>query len=531
MENPVEKSLEKLVIREGSAVIESEGHVFYNPVQEFNRDLSILVLSSFSQLLWEENVARKGDSREFPREAGIKCEGGLRILEALAATGLRSIRYALEVPGIQEILANDLSRKAVQDIRVNVERNGVTDLVVPNEADALMLMYTSMRPGMRFSAIDLDPYGCPTRFLDAAVQSIVDGGLLLVTATDMAVLAGNSPESCFVKYGSISLKSKACHEIAIRILLRSIESHATQYGRYIQPLLSISADFYIRVFVRIFSSPVKCKKSSSKQSLVFQCTGCDSFTLQPLGVLRANPTEKNPDQIKYAIPTGPFVDSTCTHCGSRHHIGGPIWSDPIHDVGFVEKLLQRATESNLGTAKRLLGQLTVIREELPDIPLYYSVDKLCSIIKVVTMPVLKFRSALLHAGFRVSYSHAYKNSLKTDAPNRVLWDILRCWAERNPVNPERFIEGTPLKAILEQKSQCDYNFNDIHPDANPESRRNCLSRFPGNPTAHWGPGTRATLMIGGTTMMKSVRNQNRRTKRPRDEDTANGQDVKVLKNA
>lgn len=65
----------------------------------------------------------------------------------------------------------------------------------------------------RFDAVDLDPYGCPSTFLDGAVQCVSEGGLLLVTATDMAVLAGNSPETCHVKYGAVSLKSKACHEM------------------------------------------------------------------------------------------------------------------------------------------------------------------------------------------------------------------------------------------------------------------------------------------------------------------------------
>lgn len=37
-------------ISEGSCEIIGEGHVFYNPVQEFNRDLSVLVLSTFSLL-------------------------------------------------------------------------------------------------------------------------------------------------------------------------------------------------------------------------------------------------------------------------------------------------------------------------------------------------------------------------------------------------------------------------------------------------------------------------------------------------
>ena len=37
-------------------------------------------------------------------------------------------------------------------------------------------------------------------------------GLLLVTCTDMGVLCGNSPDTCYAKYGATSLKTKACHE-------------------------------------------------------------------------------------------------------------------------------------------------------------------------------------------------------------------------------------------------------------------------------------------------------------------------------
>lgn len=59
-------------------------------------------------------------------------------------------------------------------------------------------MYKHRREN-RFDVIDLDPYGCPSIFLDAGVQSVADGGLLLVTATDMAILAGNSPETCYCK--------------------------------------------------------------------------------------------------------------------------------------------------------------------------------------------------------------------------------------------------------------------------------------------------------------------------------------------
>lgn len=47
-------------------------------------------------------------------------------------------------------------------------------------------------------------------------------------------------------------------------------------------------------------------------------------------------------------------------------------------------------------------------------------------------PLLVPRSALLHAGFRVSLSHACKNAVKTDAPASALWDIMRCWVRASP---------------------------------------------------------------------------------------------------
>lgn len=519
------------MIRERNAEIVSGGNVFYNPVQEFNRDLSIAVLNVYFRRLAKERIEKaikkqrrkvkeedEGKPSPVPEDqsvyvAGTRYEDGLRILEALAATGLRSIRYAQEIAGVRQIVANDLSRQAVASINTNIRHNKVEELIEPSHSDAMTLMYLSTHPEKRFDAVDLDPYGCPNRFLDGAMQCLVDGGLLLVTATDMAVLAGNAPEACYVKYGSVPLRMKCCHEMALRILLHCIESHANRHGKYIEPLLSISADFYVRIFVRVYVGQAQCKLSMSKQSWIYQCTGCETFTLQPLGTTKPNPTAGNPQQLKFGIPTGPAVNSQCEHCGHRHHLGGPIWSAPIHNPEFVQDLLKTVQETplqSLGTQRRIVGVLSMVQEELHDVPLYYTPDKLCCVLKLEIVPMLKFRSAILHAGYRVSYSHASKNSLKTDAPPAVLWDILRSWSKRHPVNPERMISGTPLQAILSKEGTADYEFDDLHPEANPKSRKSALSRFQENPTPHWGPGTRATIMIGENKLPKSYRNQNKK---------------------
>ena len=366
------------IITEGKAKIFFPKNVFYNPVQEFNRDMSIAVTSQVIATMISSDKDEQKNANEVDGSKVNQKVKQIRILEALAATGLRSIRFALEIPHVTEIVANDFDEKAVEYIRRNAAENGVYHLIKPSFADASMLMYQSRKFSDRFQVIDLDPYGSPTPFLDAAIQSIADGGLLSVTCTDMAVLCGNSPEKCHSNYGSVALKSRFCHELALRILLRSIESHANRYSRYISPLLSISVDFYCRVFVRISTSQQAVKQSASKLSHVFHCTGCGSFHLQRLcEKVRTGEKESN---FKFIPSSATVVEGACKNCLGRHVLGGPIWSDPIHDPEFVEELLLtlEKRKNEFKTSERMIGILTVIKEELQQHPLYYDMDNICA---------------------------------------------------------------------------------------------------------------------------------------------------------
>uniref|UniRef100_UPI0029554A7F tRNA (guanine(26)-N(2))-dimethyltransferase n=1 Tax=Panthera onca TaxID=9690 RepID=UPI0029554A7F len=341
---------QETTVTEGAAKIAfpSANEVFYNPVQEFNRDLTCAVITEFARIQLgakgiqikvpgekdvqkvvvdlseqEEEKAelKKGANLapgDQPRTAAVGeiCEEGLRVLEGLAASGLRSIRFAREVPGLQSVVANDASARAVDLMCRNVQLNAVAHLVHPRQADARMLMYQHQRASERFDVIDLDPYGSPAPFLDAAVQAVSEGGLLCVTCTDMAVLAGNSGETCYSKYGAMALKSRACHEMALRIVLHSLDLRANCYQRFVVPLLSISADFYVRVFVRVFTGQAKVKASASKQALVFQCVGCGTFHLQRLG----KASGASGGRVKFSAACGPPIGPECEHCGQRHQV-------------------------------------------------------------------------------------------------------------------------------------------------------------------------------------------------------------------
>ena len=154
--------------------------IFYSDdiaVQEFNRDISIAAIQQFLNIRSSESENLL-DSKN----------NDAKILEALSATGLRSIRYAKEISGVKEIVANDISKRAVASIEKNVKANQVDHLVTPSHSDATMVMYNNRKKENRFDVVDLDPYGSPTPFLDGAVQSVAEGGLLCVTCTDLAVL-------------------------------------------------------------------------------------------------------------------------------------------------------------------------------------------------------------------------------------------------------------------------------------------------------------------------------------------------------
>lgn len=187
--------------RQANEVNETRGAVFYNPVQEFNRDTSILVINEFNEMLKEERAAKNKTHEQF------------RVFEALAATGLRSVRYMKEIPAITQLVGNDIDKAATDLMKKNFEFNDCPqDKYQVETSDAIDLMNQYRRDKTVFDVVDLDPYGTAIPFLEGAITSLANNGLLCVTFTDMAVLCARQPHVCFYKYGASPLGKPYCHE-------------------------------------------------------------------------------------------------------------------------------------------------------------------------------------------------------------------------------------------------------------------------------------------------------------------------------
>eukprot|EP00605_Chrysophyceae_sp_TOSAG23-4_P002644 GSChrysophyteH1.ASY1.ANO1.2920.1 assembled CDS len=495
-----------LRVREGSVFMDYDEKeaVFYNKVQEFNRDISVQVIRLFAeqreaekaakfakrQHAWEvdagraydtslnlENVKRLTKSQSEPTSntfgVSIPCyhdasnpkakeirqpfaePKGIHILDALAATGLRSVRYMKEIPLVRKVTVNDIIPEAREAQKENCYKNDFTNDKMPTGLNT-------------FDVVDLDPYGTAAPFLDSAVQAVSHGGLLNVTCTDMAVLSGNFPEKCFSLYGTVGLKSKFYHEASLRTLLHAVDSAANKHGRYIIPWLSLSVDFYIRVFVRVFDSPKEVKSSLLRRSLVHQST---------------------------------HSPNVCPETGSALRVGGPFWSGALHDQNVVDELLRRVSLGDMGTSRRIQAVLASISEELKDVLFYYNIPELAANLHSTAPTKTMLRNALNNAGYRFSHFHHEPSSLKTDAPPQVIWDIMRQYCLENPPEGSKHKkQSEAAKSILGKdiKTEVNWIFDPKNPiyaskqgiDNIPDNR-NKKARFPVNPERDWGPKRKA----------------------------------------
>ncbi|KAI1179465.1 S-adenosyl-L-methionine-dependent methyltransferase [Nemania sp. FL0916] len=464
------------------------------------------------------------------------------ILDALSATGLRALRYAQELPFVTSVTANDLTPSAVDAIRRNAEHNGVESKVIANLGDARAHMYSFLadeitrdhdrakhakknKPrGQRYNVIDLDPYGTAAPFLDAAVNAVRDdGGLLCVTCTDSGVWASNGyPEKCFSLYGGAPIKGPYSHEVGLRLILHAIATSAARYGLAIEPLLSLSIDYYIRIFVTIRKSPARVKFLAGKTMVVYNCdAGCGAWETQLLARnKKAKNKSGNGSFYKHGFALAPTTGPTCQHCDSKMHLAGPMYAGPLHSSDFITKILDglpNASDDIYGTKPRIEGMLrTALEESLPPpednslpnneddfaalepYPFYFHPTNLAGTLHCNCPDEDSIRGSLRHLGYEVTRSHCKAGSMRTNAPWAVIWHVMREWTrQKHPVKTDKIAENTPAYKLLRlgdaQNKDDEVDKLEVVFDQRlgRDKSKPGLVRYQNNPKENWGPQSRA----------------------------------------
>ena len=365
----------------------SKAPVFYNPAMELNRDVAVCALQAYQRLMKHELVA----------------------CEPLSGCGVRGIRLAKEVEDVRKIVVNDISSDAARLAESNVNMNGLKDKVAVCNQDANFLLSSYAAPRKRFDYIDLDPFGSPAPYIDSALRALRNGGLLALTATDMAPLCGVHVKACLRKYGGRPLRTDYCHELAVRLLIGCLGVLAAKHDIGVSPVFSYSDYNYVRTYATASYGAKKADNSVQKMGHIMHCFSCFHRESQ--------------------LELTPVLRRDCPECGSKLHVAGPLWLGQLWDERFCTMLDSEAKRKDVHNKIKILRLLSLITKEMHAPITYYAIDKLCDKFNLPVPPLSKLIDQLSARGFQGVATHFSSKAVRTDAPATVLKDMLVGWAK------------------------------------------------------------------------------------------------------
>jgi len=360
----------------------SKAPVFYNPTMELNRDLAVLALQAYQKMLGRE----------------------LSVCEPLTGCGIRGVRFAVEVDGVGKVFLNDINSEAAKLAQFNVDRNKLASRVLVVNEDANLFLSRYAAPRKRFNYIDVDPFGSPVSYIDAAVRALRDGGLLALTATDMAPLCGVHPKACVRKYGGKPLRTEYCHELAVRFLVGCLTMMAAKHEVGVEVVFSHSTDHYIRVYAILRHGARLADKSVRTMGYILHCFSCFHRETS-LGIVS-------------------LLKRKCTECGSKLNVAGPLWLGKLSDEDFCSSMKAEVNRRGLRQEKRILRLLSLVQEEAEASVTYYAVDKICDKLNLPTPPLIEVVDSLRRRGFPVTLTHFNSRGFKTDASASVVKETI-----------------------------------------------------------------------------------------------------------
>ena len=337
--------------------------VFFNPVQELNRDLTVAVLRALER-------QRADDAERTPR-----------YLDANAASGIRGVRAAAEGWGAT---CCDVDPDAVELCRANLARNHLDGRVCHRDANALM-------HEERFDVVDVDPFGTPIPFADAAFRGA--SRLVCITATDTAPLCGAHFESGVRHYSTVPRNTEYHAEMGLRVLLSALIRTAARYDLAANPVFSHATKHYARTYLRLESGAQAADALVEHLGYVDHCEHCLYREITP-GLI-ADPLD------------------ACPHCDHGIQTAGPIWLGPINEAEFTNEV-RAAIDDGMGTAEEARDLCATVAAEL-DQPTHYDQHRLCKRWGVGAVAMDEFLDRLRDAGYAASRTHYGGTTFKTDA--------------------------------------------------------------------------------------------------------------------
>ena len=359
--------------------------VFYNPQMAFNRDVAILFLKSVKPHLERFNV-----------------------YEPLAGTGVRGIRIALEVGGVEELVMNDININAYELMKINVELNNLSHITRLENKDANTLMFEDFIKELRASYIDIDPFGSPANYVQSSLSLVRRAGYVAYTATDLAPLTGKYSLKALRRYQVHIIRTDFEKELAVRSLISYIVRRGAELDLAPQPVLAYYADHYVRTYFMV-------EKGASKSINILK--GLGYIVYCPSCLYRSTINQ-------YPIPEN--YEKTCPYCGAKTILLGPLWIGKLACKEIVKSMINELERTKwLVAFTRVAKLLTTLLDELDIETPYYRLDSLCSKLKTHMPKVNELIKCLESRGYKAKRTHFDERGIRTNAPFNILKQCIK----------------------------------------------------------------------------------------------------------
>ncbi|MBI4141658.1 tRNA (guanine(10)-N(2))-dimethyltransferase [Candidatus Woesearchaeota archaeon] len=359
-------------IKEGKAtikvpkvkIVSKEMEVFYNPVMKFNRDIAIILLKALGKK-------------------------HLRIADPLVASGIRGARFLKELPAtiVEHVAFNDNNKNFKKTMQKLIKENKLSKkkITVNNEDASLFLLKSN-----GFDYIDIDPFGSPNHYLDAAIKRLSRNGILAITATDTSALAGTHQKACQRKYWATPLKNEIMHETAIRILCRKTQLIGAQYDKALQPIFSHATEHYYRIYFECKKGKQAVDEILAQHQYLLFCTKCRQTTISRIN------------------------QGNC--CATNTIAAGPLWTGNLWKTELVNNMLKQKQHVEF--------LQTTLQESKTNIVGFYALPKLASIASVPLTKKEIVLKELEKRKFKAIPTHFMGDGIRTNAPQKLLLQIL-----------------------------------------------------------------------------------------------------------
>jgi tRNA (guanine26-N2/guanine27-N2)-dimethyltransferase len=336
--------------------------VFYNGAMALDRDLHVAVATAWA-------AGRSGPASAW---------------EMLGATGVRGLRVLVESGALGRLLSTEAGGPASVVLSANAER------YADRGASALRWDARRAAPGWPFDHVDLDPFGSPLPYLDAAFEALAPGGLLSVTATDMIVLAGVDAEATQRRYGATPVRGRLGPESGLRILLRTLSDRAVSRSLAIHPLVAYVHDHYVRCYVSVG----------------------EPGTAPPVGTIDSDRWDGPP-----LASRGPV---------------GPMWLGPLFDPRFLLRLSVPVGSARPEPLGRLLERFR--EESVADVPFYYEPNTIAKRLGLSAPPsTARFVEMLRAKGDPTGRTHVRDGAFRTRATRAEVDEVAKALSTKPAV--------------------------------------------------------------------------------------------------